>query len=66
MTHAKHITNAADAAKEKLDQYTQDMVQWHFSPATGCPYWLEWAKEADWNPLTEVSGFADMIAFREF
>ena len=66
MTHAKHITNAAEAAKEKLDQYTQDMVQWHFSPETGCPYWLEWAKGADWNPLTEVSGFADMMRFENF
>jgi len=66
MTQTIDQTDAVAAANEALDQYTREMVQWHFSPETGCPYWLDWAKEADWNPLTEVTCFEDMMRFDNF
>ena len=25
-------------------------MQWHFNPETGCPFWLEWAARAGWDP----------------
>ena len=66
MTQTIDQTYADAAAKEALDQYTREMVQWHFSPETGCPYWLDWAKEADWSPLKEVACFEDMMRFENF
>ncbi len=55
-----------DEAKSQLDAHVREMVQWHFSPETGCPYWLDWAKEAGWNPAEEVSSFDDMMRFDHF
>jgi phenylacetate-coenzyme A ligase PaaK-like adenylate-forming protein len=47
-------------ASVNLDKHVAEMMQWHFSEDTGCPFWLNWAKEQDWNPLTEISTFADL------
>jgi len=55
-----------DSAQEKLDAHAREMAQWHFSPETGCPFWLEWAKTAGWNPAAEVRGFADFQRFPHF
>ena len=37
-------------ARERLDAQVRDVVQWHFSPETGTPFWLEKAKELKLNP----------------
>ncbi len=57
---------STQAAQEKLDAHTREIIQWHFSPETGCPFWLDWAKKAGWNPLLEVKTFADMLKFPHF
>jgi phenylacetate-coenzyme A ligase PaaK-like adenylate-forming protein len=54
------------AAQEKLDAHAREIIQWHFSPDTGSPFWLDWAKKAGWNPATEVKGFADILRFPHF
>jgi len=54
------------AAQEKLDAHVREIVQWHFSPETGTPFWLDWAKKAGWNPATEVKCFADLLRFPHF
>jgi hypothetical protein len=43
--------------------YLQAAVQWHFSPETGSPYWLDRAKALDFNPLTDVKSFEDLALF---
>ena len=43
-----------------LDEHVAEMIRWHFSEETGCTFWLNWAKEQDWNPLEDVSSFADL------
>ena len=48
-------------AKAQLDAHTVEIVKWHFSPDTGSPFWLNWAKEAGWNPAEEISCFDDII-----
>jgi phenylacetate-coenzyme A ligase PaaK-like adenylate-forming protein len=58
--------SAVRAAQEKLDAHVREMVQWHFSPETGCPFWLDWAKKAGWNPAADVKGFADLLRFPHF
>jgi phenylacetate-coenzyme A ligase PaaK-like adenylate-forming protein len=54
------------AAQDKLDAHVREIVQWHFSPETGTPFWLDWAKKAGWNPATEVKCFADLLRFPHF
>ncbi|MBM82929.1 MAG: hypothetical protein CMJ78_20395 [Planctomycetaceae bacterium] len=64
------MSDATDAqisqAKQELDEHTKKMVQWHFSPETGSPYWLEKAQGFDFNPLTDVNCFDDLKKFPLF
>ena len=57
---------AVAAAREKLNAHAREIVQWHFSTDTGCPFWLDWARKAGWNPATEVRSFADLLRFPHF
>ncbi|WP_298863022.1 hypothetical protein [uncultured Gimesia sp.] len=52
--------------QEALDAHTRESVQWHFNPETGSPYWLEKAKDFDFNPLTDVNCFEDLNKFPLF
>src|SRR5947209_1847459 len=54
--------SAVKVAQEKLDAHVREIIQWHFSPETGCPFWLDWAKKAGWDPIKEVQSFNDLIA----
>jgi phenylacetate-coenzyme A ligase PaaK-like adenylate-forming protein len=59
-------SSAIQAAQAKLDAHAREIVQWHFSPETGCPFWLDWAKKAGWNPAKEVKCFNDLLRFPHF
>jgi phenylacetate-coenzyme A ligase PaaK-like adenylate-forming protein len=56
---------AEDVARKQLDEYIAEMMQWHFSPETGCPYWLDWAKGAPFNPL-EIDSIEGLKQFPHF
>ena len=49
------------AAQERLDAHLREIIQWHFSPETGSPFWLDWARKAGWDPRQEVKCFADLV-----
>lgn len=53
---------AIQAAQAQLDAHVREIVAWHFSPETGCPFWLDWAKQAGFDPRQEVRSFADLLA----
>ncbi len=55
-------TQAAAALNEHLRQ----MVAWHFDEATGCPFWLDWAKQAGWDPRKEIKTISDISRFPHF
>ncbi len=55
-----------EAAGARLDAWVQEVVAWHFDPATGCPFWLSWAEKAGWDPRAEVAGFDDLAKFGHF
>ncbi len=59
-------TEAAVAARQDLDQHVRDMVRWHFSEETGCPFWLDFRKRLDFDPLAAVQGFDDLKKFPSF
>ena len=56
---------AADAISA-LDAWVREVVEWHFDPATGCPFWLEWVEKAGWDPRSEVERFDDLRKFGHF
>jgi phenylacetate-coenzyme A ligase PaaK-like adenylate-forming protein len=48
-------------ARAALDAHVAEIVQWHFSPETGCPFWLDWARDAGWDPAAEVKCLDDLL-----
>src|ERR1044072_6624297 len=52
--------------QDVLDAWVREVVAWHFDPATGCPFWLDFAKKLDWDPRQEVKGFEELDRFGLF
>ena len=55
-----------DKARTTLDAHVREIMQWHFSPETGCPFWLEWAEKAGWDPRKDVQTYDDLDKFGSF
>src|ERR1041384_2767858 len=53
-------------ARAQLDARVRDIVEWHFNPETGCPFWLEFASKLGWDPRREINSFADLRKFPPF
>ncbi|MFJ5809173.1 phenazine biosynthesis protein (plasmid) [Streptomyces sp. NBC_01426] len=45
------------------DEFIRAAMQWHFSPATGSPYWVKRAAALDFDPLTDVKTWEDLALF---
>lgn len=54
------------SASEDLDAWVREVVEWHFNPETGCPFWLEYSADLDWDPREEIRSFADLGKFDLF
>lgn len=54
------------ALREQLDAHVREIIEWHFNPETGCPFWLDWRQQAGWDPREEVHGFDDLVKFGHF
>src|SRR3954447_22268710 len=52
--------------EDALDRWVREVIDWHFDPATGCPFWLDFASKAGWDPRREVRTFDDLQRFGEF
>lgn len=63
---SESLESKVKRAKEQLDKHVRDIVKWHFSPETGCEFWLEKAKSYSFNPLTDVKGADDLHLFGTF
>ena len=60
------IEDSVVEARQRLDEWTREVVQWHFDPETGCPFWLEYAQGLDWDPREEIRSFRDLERFGPF
>ena len=60
------MNSAVQEAKERLDAHVREIVEWHFNPETGCPFWLEFAERLGWEPRREIHSFADLRKFPPF
>lgn len=54
------------SAKTALDAWVREVVAWHFDPATGCPFWLDFAARAGWDPRKDVHRYEDLDKFGFF
>jgi phenylacetate-coenzyme A ligase PaaK-like adenylate-forming protein len=66
MSGVSVIDHRVGAARAALDAWVREVVAWHFDPATGCPFWLEFAERAGWDPRREVQGYDDLDRFGLF
>src|SRR5437763_6995369 len=62
----KQSRNANTTMTNALDAWVREVVQWHFNPETGCPFWLDYAKNLSWNPRKEIQTYADLSKFGFF
>ena len=53
-------------AKAKLDAQVLEIIDWHFNPETGCPFWLEFAAKLSWDPRQQIRCFQDLRKFPPF
>lgn len=60
------LRDSISASHNTLDAWVREIVSWHFDPATGCPFWLDYAKGLDWDPRKEIRGFDDLRRFGLF
>ena len=61
-----HMLAKTQAARQALDAWTREMIEWHFNPETGCPFWLEYARKLDWDPRREMQTYDDLDRFGFF
>ena len=65
-TTTSAFADKAKSAKDALDAWVREVVSWHFSPETGTPFWLEFAKTAGFDPRREVRSYDDLGRFGGF
>jgi len=65
VSHSAAATQV-QAARDALDAWTQETIAWHFDPATGCPFWIEYARKLGWDPRREIRAFSDLTRFGGF
>ena len=56
----KDLSRKIAENQKALDAHAREIIKWHFSPKTGCPFWLEFAENLDFDPRKEISGYADL------
>ena len=60
------ISHRAQEAKAQLDAHVREIVDWHFNPETGSPFWLDFAAKLDWEPRREIATYEDLRKFPPF
>src|SRR5256884_2323983 len=53
-------------SRESLDAWVREIIQWHFDPATGCPFWLNYAERLSWDPRKEIQTYDDLSRLGPF
>jgi hypothetical protein len=66
MSAAEPAPEKINHARDALDTWVREVVQWHFDPDTGSPFWLEYAAKLDWNPRVEIRSYEDLARFGFF
>ena len=46
-----------------VDEVVQETMQWHFSPETGSPFWLEYQRNLEFDPRKDIRTREDLKLF---
>lgn len=65
-TPAELMRERLPPLRHSLDEWTLRMVHWHFSEATGSPFWLRRRSTLPFDPLRDVTGFDSLALFGFF
>ena len=57
------LAEKVTASREGLDAHVREIIEWHFNPDTGCPFWLDYAGKLGWDPRKEIVAFDDLKKF---
>jgi len=60
------LAGRVEDAQQHLDRHVRELMQWHFSPETGSPFWLAQARSLDFDPRETIQGYDDLKAFGHF
>jgi len=63
---ARSLDERVETARTALDAHVREIVAWHFSPETGCPFWLDYAEKLGWDPQKEIRSYTDLQRFPPF
>lgn len=66
MTNQDSLALRTEEARTRLDAHVREMVAWHFDPATGSPFWLEYSKKLDFDPRDEIGSYTDLKVLDHF
>jgi phenylacetate-coenzyme A ligase PaaK-like adenylate-forming protein len=53
-------------SRDALDSWVREIIEWHFNPDTGCPFWLDFARNLDWDPRREIRSYDDLAKLGGF
>lgn len=56
----------SDDASDILDEHVRQIIAWHFSPDTGTPFWLEWARQSKLDVVSKINCFSDLKKLPRF
>jgi phenylacetate-coenzyme A ligase PaaK-like adenylate-forming protein len=60
------LSERAAEARARLDAHVAEMVAWHFSPETGCPFWLDYRRHLGFDPRERIRGYDDLKLLGHF
>ena len=63
---SQSLPHSVEDARCRLDAHVREIVAWHFSPETGCPFWLEFAEKLNYDPRKVIRGYDDLKVLGHF
>ena len=61
--HTDPVLDCPYEERPEINELIEAAMRWHFSPATGSPFWLEQAERLDFDPIKDIRTFADLRLF---
>lgn len=57
------VAEAVRNAANERDQHIREIINWHFSPETGCAFWLEEIDILGFDPREKIRGLDDLVEY---
>ena len=60
------LLHSVEEARCRLNAHVREIIGWHFSSETGCPFWLEFADKLAFDPRKEIRVYDDLKLLGHF